>query len=175
MPWRWLVGVDFGAASGVVPDVGFVLSANALLAPPHWPSFHAKGSSFLPTSRRIEGTARAEISLVTGELGICPLELRSPPFGVLVCLDGLLGQLSGRGDGFAESRIFTTLLGGIALEAITELAVTRSLALTLSPSLVVPLTRARLAYDDAAGDRRTIFEVGPVGGSLALGIGVGSR
>jgi hypothetical protein len=174
-PWRWLVGADFGAAAGVVPDVGFVLSGNALLTPPHWPSFHAKGSSYLPASRRIEGNASAEISVVTGELGICPLELRSPPFGIVVCLDGLLGQVSGRGNGFAESRLLTTLLGGIALQAIAELAVSRSLALTLSPSLVVPLTRARLAYDDAAGDRHTIFEVAPVGGSLALGIAVGSR
>ena len=52
-PWRWLAGADFGGAMGLVPDVGWVVSAGAVLTPPHWPGLRAKGSSYLPTSRRI--------------------------------------------------------------------------------------------------------------------------
>lgn len=174
-PWRWMVGADFGGATGVVPGVGFLVSGSALVAPPRWPALRARGSSYLPTSRRIEGSARAEVSLVTGELAVCPLEFRRPPFGLTLCVGGLLGQLSARGEGFAASQSYDTLLGGVALDALAELAVTRSLMLTLSPSLLVPLSRARLAYDDATATRRTIFEVAPVGGSLALGLAVGSR
>jgi hypothetical protein len=174
-PWRWLAGADFGGAAGLVPDVGWVLSGSALLTPPHWPGLRAKGSSYLPTSQRIEGVARAEIGLVTGEIGICPLQIRRAPFGITVCLGGLLGELSARGTGFSDSRGYSTLLGGIVLDVVGELAVTRAVILTLSPAFVVPLSRARLAYDDAVGDRRTIFEVAPVGGSIALGIAVGSR
>jgi hypothetical protein len=174
-PWRGMVGAEFGAAAGVVPDVGFLLSGSALLTPPRWPALRARGSSYLPTSRRIEGNARAEIGLVTGELGVCPLQLRRPPFGITGCLGGLLGQLSARGEGFSTSQSFATLLGGITLAGVAELAVTRLVVLTLAPTLVVPLSRARLAYDDATGNRRTIFEVAPVGASVALGLAVGSR
>lgn len=174
-PWRWLAGVDFGGAAGIVPDVGWVFSGGAIVTPPGWPGLRAKGSSYLPTSRRVEGVARAEIGLVTGEVGICPLQLRRAPFGLTVCLDGMLGELSARGSGFPDSRGYGTLLGGIVLDVVAELAVTRAVVLTLSPALVVPLSRARLAYDDAAGDRHTLFEVAPVGGSIALGLAVGSR
>jgi hypothetical protein len=174
-PWRAMVGAEFGAAAGVVPDVGFSLSGAALLTPPHWPALRARGSSYLPTSRRIEGNTRAEIGLVTGELGVCPLQLRRPPFGLTGCLGGLLGQLSARGEGFATSQSYATLLGGVTLAGVAELAVTRLVVLTLSPTLVVPLSRARLAYDDATGNRRTIFEVAPVGASVALGLAVGAR
>src|SRR5205085_9557519 len=131
--------------------------------------------SFLPSSRRIEGVALAEISLASGELGICPLEYRHAPFGVTLCVSGVLGQLNARGSGFPESRGYSTTVGGIALDAVLELQFTKSFVMTLSPALVVPLSRARLAYDDAAGVRRTIFEVSPVGGSLALGLAFGAR
>jgi hypothetical protein len=129
----------------------------------------------LPTRRRLEESARAQISVVTGELGVCPLDLRRAPFGVTICLDGLLGELSAQGEGFPDSRRYGTLLGGVVLEMVGELAITRAVALTLSPALVLPLSRARLAYDDGAGNRITIFEVAPIGASLALGLAVGAR
>lgn len=174
-PWRWLAGVDFGGTAGLVPDVGWVVSGFALITPPHFLGIRAKGSSYLPTSQRIEGVARAEIALVTAQLGVCPLQFRSAPFGLTACADGLLGELSARGSGFPDSRGYGTLLGGLVLDVVGELAVTRSVVLTLSPALVVPLSRARLSYEDAAGQRQTIFEVSPVGGSVALGLAVGSR
>lgn len=174
-PWRWLVGAEFGGAAGLVPDVGWVLGGSVLVTPPRWPGFRAKAASFLPTSRRIEGVALAEIGLVTGELGICPLDARRAPFGVTLCLSGVIGQLSARGQGFPDSRGYSTTVGGLALDAVGELAFTPWLALTVSPALLVPLSRARLAYDDAAGVRQTIFEVAPVGGSVALGLGFGAR
>ncbi|MBX3192299.1 MAG: hypothetical protein KF819_35240 [Labilithrix sp.] len=176
-PWRWLAGADFGGAAGLVPDVGWVVSGHGILTPPKWPGLRAKGSSFLPTSRRVEGIARADITLVTGELAICPVQVRSRPFGFNACLGGMLGQLGARGGGFPDSRGYDTLLGGIVVDTLVELAVTRSpdLVFTLSPALVVPLSRARLAYDDAGGVRRTIFEVSPVGGSLSLGLAIGAR
>jgi len=174
-PWRWLVGAEFGGAAGLVPDVGWVLGGSVLVTPPRWPGLRAKAASFLPTSRRIEGVALAEIGLVTGELGVCPLDARRAPFGVTLCLSGVLGQLSARGQGFPDSRGYSTTVGGVALDAVAELAFTPWLALTLSPALLVPLSRARLAYDDAAGVRQTIFEVAPVGGSVALGLGFGAR
>lgn len=174
-PWRWLAGADFGGTAGLVPDVGWVVSGFALVTPPHFFGIRAKGSSYLPTNQRIEGVARAEIALVSGQIGVCPLQIRSAPFGFTACADGLLGELSARGSGFPDSRGYGTLLGGIVLDLVGELAVTRSVVLTLSPALVVPLSRARLSYEDAAGQKQTIFEVSPVGGSLALGLAVGSR
>ncbi len=174
-PWRWLAGADFGGSAGLVPDIGWVVSGFALVTPPHWPGIRAKGSSYLPTSQRIAGVARAEIALVTGQIGVCPLQVRRPPFGFTVCLDGLLGELSARGAGFPDSRSYGTLVGGVVLDLVAELAVSRAVVLTLSPALVVPLSRARLSYDDAAGQRQSIFEVAPVGGSVALGLAVGSR
>ena len=74
-----------------------------------------------------------------------------------------------------DSRGYRSLLGGVVLDTVAELAVTHAVVLTLSPALVVPLSRMRLAYEDAADDRRTIFEPAPVGGAIALGIAVGAR
>ncbi|MBS2013465.1 MAG: hypothetical protein JST00_11285 [Deltaproteobacteria bacterium] len=174
-PWRWMLGAEFGGAAGLVPDVGWVVSGSLLVTPPRWPGIRAKGSSFLPTSRRVEGVALAEIGLVSGELGICPLEWRPAPFGITLCASGLLGQLDARGQGFPESRGYSTTLGGLAIDAVLELHFTKAVGLTLSPALVVPLSRARLAYEDSAGVRRTIFDMSAVGGSLAIGLSVGSR
>jgi hypothetical protein len=151
------------------------VSLGALLTPPRWPGLRVKGSSFLPSSRRVEGLARAEIALVSAQAEVCPVALRRPPFGLTGCVGGMVGELSARGSGFPDSRAYGTVLGGMVLELVSELAVTRALRVTLSPSVVVPLSRARLAYDDAAGERRTIFDVAPVGGSLALGLALGSR
>jgi hypothetical protein len=174
-PWRWLVGVDFGGSVGLVPDVGWVVSGRALVAPPRWPSLLLEGSSYLPESRRIEGVALVDIGLVTGALGVCPLELRHPPFGFGVCVAGMLGDLSARGQGFPDSRGYSTLLGAAEIELLGELAFTSWLTMTLAGALVVPLSRATLAYDDAAGTRHTIFEIAPVGASLSVGLAVGSR
>lgn len=173
-PWRWMLGAEFGGAAGLVPDVGWVVSGTALITPPRWPGIRAKGSSFLPSSRRVEGVAIAEISLVSGELGLCPLEWRPSPFGIAICVSGLLGQLNARGQGFPESRGYSTTVGGIAIDAVLELHFTKAIGMTLSPALVVPLSRARLAYEDNTGALRTIFDMSAVGGSLALGLAVGS-
>lgn len=174
-PWRWMLGAEFGGAAGLVPDVGWVVSGTVLVTPPRWPGIRAKFSSFLPSSRRIESVAIAEISLVAGELGICPLQWRPTPFGIALCASGLLGQLDARGQGFPESRGYSTTMGGIALDALFELHFTKAFGMTITPALVVPLSRARLAYEDATGARRTIFELSAVGGSLSLGLAVGSR
>lgn len=174
-PWRWMLGAEFGGSGGLVPDVGWVVSGTALVTPPRWPGIRAKGSSFLPSSRRVESVAIAEISLVSGELGICPLEWRPAPFGITLCVSGLVGQLNARGQGFPESRGYSSTVGGIALDAVFELHFTKAFGMTLSPALVVPLSRARLAYEDATGTRRAIFDMSAVGGSLALGLAVGSR
>lgn len=174
-PWRWLAGADFGGSGGLVPEVGWVVSAFAIVTPPHWPGLRAKGSSFLPASQPVERSASTDISLVLGQVGICPLQIRRPPFGFSACLDGMLGELSAQGAGFAESRRYATWIGGVALDVVAELAVTRTVLLTASPALVVPLSRVRLAYDDATGSRRTLYEAAPAGGSLALGVAVGAR
>jgi len=173
--WRWMAAAEFGGSAGLVPDVGWVIAGSVLVTPPRWPGLRAKASSFLPSSRRIEGLALAEIGLVAGELAVCPLEARRAPFGITACLGAFVGQLSARGQGFPDSRGYSTTVGGGVLEAVAELAFTRWLSLTLSPALVVPLSRARLAYDDAASVRRTIFELSAVGGSVALGLAIGSR
>jgi len=184
-PWRWLVGAEFGGAAGIVPDVGWVIHGQLLVTPPRragsaWPgggppAVLLRGSSFLPTTRRIEGVALTQIGLVSGELALCPLEVRRPPFAVHGCAGSFLGSLSARGAGFPDARGTSSWIGGIVVDAMAELDFTPWLALTLSPSLLVPLSRARLAYDDASGVRRTIFELSPVGGSLSLGLAVGSR
>jgi hypothetical protein len=174
-PWRWLVGVEFGGSIGLVPDVGWVVSGRALVAPPRWPSLLLEGSSYLPESRRVEGLAKVEIGLVTGALGICPLELRSAPFGIAACVAGMLGNLSAHGEGFNDSKSYSTLLGAAELEAIGELSITSWLTMTLSTALVVPLSRASLAYDDATGARKTLFEIAPVGGSFSAGLAASSR
>lgn len=173
-PWRWMLGAEFGGAAGLVPDIGWVVSGTVLVTPPRWPGIRAKFSSFLPSSRRVESVALAEIGLVAGQLGICPLQWRPAPFGIALCASGLVGQLDARGQGFPESRGYSTTMGGIALDALFELHFTKVFGMTITPALVVPLSRARLAYEDATGARRTIFELSAVGGSLSLGLAVGS-
>jgi hypothetical protein len=174
-PWRWLAGVDFGGAGGLVPDVGWVVGAGAIVTPPRWPGLRLRGSSFLPSSHPIENGARADVSLVMGELGVCPLELRSAPFGATACLGGLLGELSARGQGFSDSRGTSALLGAASVAIVAELDLGSVLALTLAPSVVVPLSRATLAYDTAAGTRQTFYETGSIAASLSVGVAVGSR
>ena len=150
-------------------------SGSVLVTPPRWPGLRAKGSSFLTTNRRLEGGAQAEISLATGQLELCPLDARRGPFGIHLCVGGLLGQLSARGVGFPDSRGYNALVGGAVLGVVGELAMTHALVLTLSPELVVPLSRATLAYDDAAGVRQTIFRMAAVGTFVSLGLAIGSR
>jgi hypothetical protein len=129
----------------------------------------------LPVTRRIGSGARAEVELLTGELGVCPLGLRRRPFGVTACLSGLLGQLSAQGEGFPTSSSFRSIVGGTAIDLVAELAVTRMVHLTLTPKFVLPLTHARLTYLDDTGARRTIFDSAAVGGSVAFGVAIGSR
>src|SRR5262249_58905871 len=126
------VGIDFGGSVGLVPDVGWVVSGRALVAPPRWPSILIEGSSYLPEQRPVEGLAKVEIGLVTGALGICPLEVRHAPFGLGACVAGLLGNLSAHGQGFTDSQSYSTLLGAALLEAIGELSITSWLTMTLS-------------------------------------------
>jgi hypothetical protein len=174
-PWRWLIGADFGIGTGLVPDPGWVWSGGGIVTPPHWPGFRLQGSSFLPVTRRIGSAARAEVELLTGEVGVCPLAVRRRPFGVTACLSGLLGQLSAQGEGFPTSSSFRSTVGATAIDFVAELALSRMVHLTLTPKFVLPLTHARLTYVDDAGARRTIFESAPVGGSVALGVAIGSR
>ena len=174
-PWRWFVGLELGGAGGIVPDVGWSIAAGALITPPRLPGLRVRAGSFLPASQRLEGGSRADISLVMGELALCPLELRRAPLGLTVCAGGLGGQLSGRGSGFTDSMSTSSAFGAVDLTMLAELDLTRSLGLTLAPSLVVPVTRSQLAYVDDAGLKQTFFEVSAVGVALALGVMVGSR
>jgi hypothetical protein len=173
-PWFWFVGVDFGGAAGVVPDIGWSVAASALISPPKLPGLRLRATSFFPNSRRFEERASADVSLVTGELALCPLEVRQRPFGMSLCVGGLVGELSARGDGFADSRRTSMVFGAVALDVVGTLSLSRMFGITLTPSLIVPVSKGRLAYEDAEGARQSFFEVSAVGASIAVGFAVGS-
>ncbi|AKV03934.1 hypothetical protein AKJ09_10597 [Labilithrix luteola] len=173
-PWRWGASASFGGATGLVPNTGWLVEGRVFVTLPHWPTLRAGVASFLPARNRVAEGALAEVGLVSGEFGVCPLGLRRLPVVVRGCVSGWLGQLSGRGDGFPDSRSYTTTFAAAAVDASAELWLSRSIGVVLAPALVVPVTPTRLAYDDPQGRRQTLFESSNVSAMLTLGIAVGS-
>lgn len=165
--------VDLGATArgtyGLLPSVSPGVAAEATLA---WSQRLGLrlAVSYLWGAKVEVQDARIEQSLLSGGLGLCPLNAHVRWLEVRACADLQLGRLSARGAGFDVDTGASALvaLAGVDGRVLARLA--GPLAVGVGLAVEVPLRRGRVVYSLPSGSQAQAFQMSPVAAVGELGL-----
>lgn len=173
-PWRFDGGAAAALVVGPLPGPAFGVQAHGLLEPPGWPTLEGFGVLYPQSTASASGTT-GRTSFLLGALGggICPLRHHGDRLHAYACVQGQLGVISARGEGFAtslatEHRVFVAS----SLAARATLRLIGPLALRAGIGLAVPWLRHRFVYADVNGTEHELHRIAPVALQADLGVGV---
>jgi hypothetical protein len=154
--------------TGLLPAVSPGVELGLELRPLSWLSLRASGSGFLPASEALGGPAEAKMSIVYGQLAICPETALGPGFRLAGCAGALAGGLFAKTSELelarsTKRRVFASFFG---LRGAARLSQRWSFLAQLGG--VVPYRPERFVYE-LNGQRREFFRMSRP--SLVAGIG----
>jgi hypothetical protein len=169
----WALAVEGGlsAASGLLPDLDLGGEVRLFLAPTVWPAFYAMVARWQQATQSIPDGRGAHLDLWTAGLGACPVYARSPGWALALCAGGDVGRLSASGFGFSTSASDAQWNLGLSAGAELQRKLAQSVSAALGLEIVVPLTRARVAYAESAGGSLEVWRASPVAGVGSLRLG----
>ena len=167
-PWSFRLGLGGAATLGRMPGPGVELALSGGPALPGVVDFGAELAVETGPSRDIaEGSVHARA--LSGRVAVSPVLLRgSPELALHAAVGG--GVVAARADGFASSD--DGLLGVVDVRggARLSLRLARPLWLEIAGDVGFYALRPEFSVKNADGTRDTLFEPGPVFGTLGLGL-----
>lgn len=179
-PWRESLSLGPAVAAGLLPRAGIALSLRGEIIPPSFIPIELGGAVWLDAHADAGGAGAgqpskgATLSLAYGLLGLCPLVWAAGGTRVRGCAAMEVGAVRAVGHGFTSSNgagqeqpvVQASLEGRLTRRLVGPLEV------GLGLGLIVPFTRARFFYVDAAKNEQELFRMAPVAGVVDAALGV---
>jgi hypothetical protein len=175
-PWRESISLGPALVAGLLPKIGVAAFLRGEIVPPRFVPIELGGAVWLNAQADASTAASkgATLSLAYGMLGLCPLVYRTELTTVRGCAEVAVGALRAVGHGFTSSNAagqeqpvaMGSLAGRVSRRLIGPLEIGVGLG------LVVPFTRPRFFYVDAAKNQQELFRIAPVAGVVDASVGL---
>ncbi|WP_394825426.1 hypothetical protein [Pendulispora albinea] len=173
-PWRFGANVGGAFSVGLLPSVGVGVTGAVLIEPPGFWGIQISGTSWRSASVDIANGARAQVQLAYGGVALCPLRLEVGRFAYRACVGAQFGSLQSRGQSSDANKFQQFSDEKLAVHAFLpsrfDFRLAGPMVASLGLSLIVPIVRTRLSYEDSRGMDQTIFQPAPVAGATDLSI-----
>jgi hypothetical protein len=166
----WSVGGEVAAVGSYNMLPGFAAAIRSTLvldAPRMWP-IRLSMARWFERSTRVEG-ARAELSLFSGRVGVCPTLLRDKPFRIEACGVVAAGRLTGQGDEVAQPRTRKRPWVHVEARATFAVPIGGPFEVTLDLGALVPVLRDRFLLE-IGGTEQQAHRAWPVVPVASLGL-----
>jgi hypothetical protein len=169
----WQLGVRAGpsATVGLLPEIGFGVTAAVLVEPPWLIALEASAAIYLPRSASLEGHS-ADFALGYVGLAPCPLHHRFADLALALCAEVQLGRLWADGVDARGPWQRHQLVANLAPRARADYRIVGPLQLGLGLGAAIPLVREpfRLHLDDESDGE--LFRLPPVAAQADLAVGL---
>ncbi|WP_394835457.1 hypothetical protein LVJ94_00840 [Pendulispora rubella] len=172
-PWHFEANAGAVFSAGLLPSVGFGMTAAVLLKPPGFWGIEFSGTYWGRGSvdSKQPGTS-SDVALAYGGVALCPLNWEKGVFSYRGCAGVELGTMQSRGVGFPVALSDEALVAHVFLPSRFGLRVAGPLVVSLGLSLIVPIVRAELSYRESNGSKQAIFRPAPIAGATDLSLGL---
>jgi hypothetical protein len=166
----WLISADASALveSGLLPSASAGLELGLELRPSDWLSVRGSGVGFLPSTVELGGPARAKLSIVYGNLSLCPQGALSARIRLAACGGLAFGTLFAKSSQLEAARSTRRRLFAATLALRASLALSRRWAALAQIEAVSPYRPEQFVYQ-LNGQRREFFKMSAP--SLIAGLG----
>ncbi len=170
--WRFDAAASGVAAFGLLPNVGFGVTAGGILEPPRFLALEGAGTIWFDGTTQA-GNGKLTFSLLSLSGGLCPLTFHSKRFHAYGCASAHIGLMRVRSTGFTVPKAdnFSLFLAG-ALEARATVRIAGPISLRAGASFLVPVMRDRFTYSSNTGAEIEAFQMSPVAAIADVGFGV---
>jgi hypothetical protein len=167
-PWTLAGDASVLVQTGLLPSLSVGFQLGLELSPLSWLSLRGTGAGFLPGSTSLARPAEAKMSIIYGELSVCPSAALGAKFRLLACAGTIAGTLFAETQGLegarsTKRRVFAASLGGRAVAQLSP-----RWALLAQIGTMLPYRPERFVYE-IDGRRIEFFRIASP--SLIAGIG----